>query len=595
MGCWGSRVAVDGRTTAVKEPEAPSEHARTGNARGAGAPHTGPPAPGRSGARPRATRLLLARLGDEQLARRVRRGDERAFEILFERHLPGLLAFCRHLTGTREDAEDAVQHAFAAAYRELRSGSERQLALKPWLYAVARNRCISILRERRPNMVSAETDEPRADDDTAAQREDVRELLADLRQLPHDQRAALLLFEVADMSQREIAQALGVEVGRVKGLVFRARSTLLKMREARERPCAEVREEIAMLRGGSLRRSSIALHLRSCAGCREFKERVAKQRTLVSLALPVAITPALKASLASAVVGGTSGKLGGVAAAGGSAAGAGATAGAGAVAGSAPIAGSAPVAGSVAVAGSAPIAGSAAVAGVSAGGAAAAAAKVLVAVALVGGGAIGGKAAVDRVTQPTHPANAGASHSAAERTGGSRLPATAPGGTGSERPHAQGARERSHRQRSEKASGHARRDNASRDDRRSPERGQRSVAERRPASGKAAKAQSKAQRRQAKSNRRARSTVPRKRVFGGPKRTRSRSTSPPPTTGGASGSGGGGKASGSPGGSAAGTTPPSSPPEAPPSAPSGRSSGSKTKLGSDGSGGTLAGNDGPER
>ncbi len=521
--------------------------------------------------------MLLARLGDEQLARRVRRGDERAFEILFERHLPGLLAFCRHLTGTREDAEDAVQHAFAAAYRELRSGSERQLALKPWLYAVARNRCISILRERRPNMVSAETDEPRADDDTAAQREDVRELLADLRQLPHDQRAALLLFEVADMSQREIAQALGVEVGRVKGLVFRARSTLLKMREARERPCAEVREEIAMLRGGSLRRSSIALHLRSCAGCREFRERVAKQRTLLSLALPVAITPALKASLASAVVGGTSGKLGGAAAAGGSAAAAGATAGAGAVAGSAPVAGSV------------------AVAGVSAGGAAATAAKVLVAVALVGGGAIGGKAAVDRVTQPTHPANAGASHSAGERSGGSRLPASAPGGTGSERPHAQGARKRSHRARSDKASGHGRRDNASRDDRRSTERGQHSVAEGRAPSVNAAKAQSKAQRRQAKSNRRARSTVPRKRVFGGPKRTRSRSTSPPPTTGATSGAGGGGKASGSPGGSAAGTAPPWSPLESPPSAPSGRSSGSKTKLGGDGSGGTLAGNDGPER
>lgn len=527
--------------------------------------------------------MLLARLGDEQLARRVRRGDERAFEILFERHLPGLLAFCRHLTGTREDAEDAVQHAFAAAYRELRSGSERQLAVKPWLYAVARNRCISILRERRPKTVSAETDEPRADDDTAAQREDVRELLADLRQLPHDQRAALLLFEVADMSQREIAEALGVEVGRVKGLVFRARSTLLKMREARERPCAEVREEIAMLRGGSLRRSSIALHLRSCAGCREFRERVAKQRTLLSLALPVAITPALKASLASAVAGGTSGKLGGAAAARGSAAAAGATSGAGVVAGS------------TAVAGSAPIAGSAAVAGVSAGGAAATAAKVLVAAALVGGGAIGGKAAVDRVTQPAHPANAGASHSATERTGGLRLPATALGGTGSERPHAQGARKRSHPARGDKAAARGRPDKAPRDDR-TPSEGVRGPARKGQAAGNGtAKAESKAARRHLKSSRRARSTVPRKRMFGGPKRTRGTSTAQPPTNGGTSSSSGGGKAGGNAGASAGTTTPAPPTLESPPSTPSGRSSGGNAKLGGNDSAGTLGEVDGTNR
>ena len=64
--------------------------------------------------------------------------------------------------------------------------------------------------------------------------------MADVRDLPDEQRAALLLAEVGGLAQAEIAAVLGCEVARVKALVYRARSSLIARREARERPCHEV-------------------------------------------------------------------------------------------------------------------------------------------------------------------------------------------------------------------------------------------------------------------------------------------------------------------------------------------------------------------
>ena len=65
------------------------------------------------------SRRLLALAADERLVEQVRRGNEVAFEVVFERYGPGLLAFCRHMLSSREEAEDAVQLTFAAAHSDL--------------------------------------------------------------------------------------------------------------------------------------------------------------------------------------------------------------------------------------------------------------------------------------------------------------------------------------------------------------------------------------------------------------------------------------------------------------------------------------------
>jgi RNA polymerase sigma factor (sigma-70 family) len=264
---------------------------------------------------PLRSRRLLALAGDARLVEQVRRGNDAAFEVVFERHGPAILGFCRHMVGSPEEAEDVVQHTFAAAYRDLQRDGEREIALKPWLFAIARNRCVSVLRARREVPVGADALDPGSGRWLAEQveeRAELRRLLADVRELPDEQRAALLLAELGELSHAEVASVLGCEVSRVKGLVFRARSALIARREAREAPCERIREQLANLRGGALRRTELRLHLRECRGCRAYREQVKQQRRMLAAALPVAPTLGMKASVLAAVGigGGSAGGLG---------------------------------------------------------------------------------------------------------------------------------------------------------------------------------------------------------------------------------------------------------------------------------------------
>src|SRR3954454_19933765 len=243
------------------------------------------------------SKRLLALAGEERLVEQIRRGNELAFEIVFERHGAGILSFCRHMLGSREEAEDAVQHTFAAAYSDLQRRGERSMALKAWLYTIARNRCVSVLRARREQ--AAELDDLPTDglSEQVEQRAELRELLADVRELPEEQRAALLLAEAAGLTHAEVAGVLGCEVASVKGLVFRARSSLIERRSARETSCEQIREQLATLRGGALRRNELRHHLRSCPGCSAYRDEVRRQRKMLAAALPVVPSFGLKSSV----------------------------------------------------------------------------------------------------------------------------------------------------------------------------------------------------------------------------------------------------------------------------------------------------------
>src|SRR3954471_23219439 len=134
--------------------------------------HSLPRAPGLS--LPRSRRLLAA-LGDDRLVEQVRRGNEAAFEVVFDRHHRGILSFCRHMLASPDEAEDAVQQTFVSAFDSLR-GSERDIKLKAWLYTIARNRCLSILRSRREQPAELD-DVPTAGlAEEVQQRSDLREL-----------------------------------------------------------------------------------------------------------------------------------------------------------------------------------------------------------------------------------------------------------------------------------------------------------------------------------------------------------------------------------------------------------------------------------
>jgi hypothetical protein len=119
-------------------------------------------------------------------------------------------------------------------------------------------------------------------------------------------------------------------VAKVKSLVFQARSGLIERRQARDTSCEEIREQLATLRGGSLRRGPLRRHLKACPGCAAYREEVKRQRQMLAIALPVLPTIGLKESALAAVgLGGAAGSAGVAAVAGGGAAG-GALAGGGA-------------------------------------------------------------------------------------------------------------------------------------------------------------------------------------------------------------------------------------------------------------------------
>src|SRR4051794_37388915 len=92
---------------------------------------------------------LLHAASDEVLGVHVRAGSEPAFEVLFSRHHRSVLAFCRRMLASEQDAEDAAQQTFLAAFRELAGSAAAPAVVRPWLYGIARNRCLAVLRARR--------------------------------------------------------------------------------------------------------------------------------------------------------------------------------------------------------------------------------------------------------------------------------------------------------------------------------------------------------------------------------------------------------------------------------------------------------------
>jgi RNA polymerase sigma factor (sigma-70 family) len=251
------------------------------------------------------SRSALRVASNEHLVTLVREGDQVAFEIVYDRHAGKLLSFCRHMLGSPQDAEDAVQRTFASAYRALLA-DRRAIELRPWLFAIARNVCISMLRQRRP---AAELDaaQPATQGLSArvAQREDLRDLLEDMRELSERHRAALLLAELGGFSHAQIGEVLGARTEQVKSYVYQARTILMAERAARHADCDNIREELATRRGAGLLRSDIRRHLRHCSGCHEYADEVKVQRRQLAILLPVAPSLALKSSVLQAALGNT--------------------------------------------------------------------------------------------------------------------------------------------------------------------------------------------------------------------------------------------------------------------------------------------------
>jgi RNA polymerase sigma factor (sigma-70 family) len=270
---------------------------------------------------------LLRLQKDDRLIAMMRGGHERAFEVLFERYNTRLLAFCQHMLSSREDAEDVLQEVFVAAHNAILA-DERDLNVRPWLYRIARNRCLNHLRKPVPDGQDTMDVHPHENGATTAERvqnrEEFRQLIADVGTLPETQRTALLLREVDSMSYEEIAQATATTVPSVKSLLVRARITLAEASQSRLLTCGEVQLELAEAAEG-LRKVAgpVRQHIRSCEGCANFRSQLRSDSRALAALVPVGPLVALKELFAAklgAILGGGSGGGAG-AGAGGAAAG----------------------------------------------------------------------------------------------------------------------------------------------------------------------------------------------------------------------------------------------------------------------------------
>ena len=239
----------------------------------------------------------LRLLGDDRLARRAAHGDREAFAVLYRRHHQALYRYCRAILGNGEDAADALQNTMAAALRSL-PGDDREIRVKPWLYRIAHNESVSLLRRRAPHAdLEAAGDVAAVPDSDPETRERLRQLVTDLHELQDRQRTALVMRELNGLAYEEIAATLDASPAATKQLVYEARTALHEMAEGRDMTCESVRRSLSAQDRRLLRGRKLRAHMRECAGCREFKDLMSvRQRDLA------AMTPALPALAAASVL-----------------------------------------------------------------------------------------------------------------------------------------------------------------------------------------------------------------------------------------------------------------------------------------------------
>src|SRR5947199_1309336 len=264
---------------------------------------------------------LLRLQSDEKLVALTRKGNQAAFEALVQRYESRLLAFCRHMLGSREDAEDVLQEVFTASYNAMLA-DDRPINARPWLYRIARNRCLTHLRRPVPvgqdSMDVFERDGGITTSDTVHKREEFRQIVADVQDLPETQRTALLLREIDALSYDQIAEAMETTVPSVKSLLVRARVSLAEAAEARLLSCAEVRLELGQVAEGLVRTTApVRRHLKSCERCRTFRSELRRANRALAAVYPIGAIAGLKLFVSKLGIGAASGSGGSSSAAGG--------------------------------------------------------------------------------------------------------------------------------------------------------------------------------------------------------------------------------------------------------------------------------------
>ena len=154
---------------------------------------------------------------------------DRAFERLYRDHLRDVYSYSYYRVGNHHDAEDLTEQAFLQAYRHFERARRESNGrpLRPWLIRIAHNLASNYHRDRarRPQSVLDESGPipaPHGTERIAEGREELKQVIDGVRQLPDDRREALIMRFALGMDNREIARALGRTDGATKVLIHRA-------------------------------------------------------------------------------------------------------------------------------------------------------------------------------------------------------------------------------------------------------------------------------------------------------------------------------------------------------------------------------------
>ena len=248
-------------------------------------------APGPLGAGVRRPGLRALR-SDEALARRAGAGDHEAFAVLYARYAPRLESYSRSIVRNDEDARDALRSTMTNAWLALRR-RDREIVVRPWLYRIAHNEAVTVLRRWRPAGELSEhvPDAGPGPHARALVREDLGATVASIRALPDRLAHRLLLRELSGLSYDEVGAVLGTAPDDARKAVSEARSALTVDRAARAEDCAAIRETLSGGDGRRRRARRVRSHLRSCAPCRSW-DRVQRDRRDRLAALPLGAVPA---------------------------------------------------------------------------------------------------------------------------------------------------------------------------------------------------------------------------------------------------------------------------------------------------------------
>ena len=175
---------------------------------------------------------------DQDAIGRVLDGDVESFRVLVQRYQRQLHRLIRNLVPDAHDGEDIAQEVFLIAYRRLASYDSAQGAFSTWLLTIARNKCFSALKKRRPVLLHPLPETPmlRTPEAELTEAEWFHSLDSALNALPFAQKTVFVLAEIQELSLEEIARIEGVPLGTVKSRLGRAKEKLRSLLCLEEQP-----------------------------------------------------------------------------------------------------------------------------------------------------------------------------------------------------------------------------------------------------------------------------------------------------------------------------------------------------------------------